>query len=333
MGRVKCRFSGRDFVPEAITGRCSTWIVRSFLLFAVSKMFARSFIFLLFCLNVQFVYVSSSPLVVERAASTCSTKDIATVKRTVSDPVYFCQWWQQDVRTRSPFMEFSATQVDTLCKCISPVTTGGKCKRKRRRSNIEERAAAVVARSAASCSAEVSVQFTQPWRFCTFYTSYPRTTSPFKKYTASSLTSLCKCAITKPASTTSKKVTTTSKKTTTTSNKATTTSKKVTTTSKKITTTSNKATTTSKKATTTSTSKKTTSSTKATPVKTTVKPVTTSIKRVTSTSTRKPTVTSTVKPSTTSTKAVSSSTKKPSSTTSKQSTSSTKRSTTTSSRK
>ncbi|KAI5251716.1 hypothetical protein E4T42_04076 [Aureobasidium subglaciale] len=324
MGRVKCCISGRDFVPEAITGRCSTWIVRSFLLFAASKMFARSFLFLLFCLIVQFVYVSSSPLVVERAASTCSTKDIATVKRTVSDPVYFCQWWQQDVRTRSPFMEFSATQVDTLCKCISPVTTGGKCKRKRRRSNIEERAAAVVARSAASCSAEVSVQFTQPWRFCTFYTSYPRTTSPFKKYTASSLTSLCKCAITKPASTTSKKVTTTSKKTTTASNKATTTSKKVTTTSKKITTTSNKATT---------TSKKTTSSTKATSVKTTVKPVTTSIKRVTSTSTRKPTVTSTVKPSTTSKKAVSSSTVKPSSTTSKQPTSSTKRSPTTSSRK
>ncbi|CAD0037175.1 unnamed protein product [Aureobasidium pullulans] len=66
----------------------------------------------------------------ERAAATCAAKDIATVKRTVADPVYFCQWWQQDVRTRSPFMEFSATQVDTLCKCISPVATGPKCKRK-----------------------------------------------------------------------------------------------------------------------------------------------------------------------------------------------------------
>jgi hypothetical protein len=40
--------------------------------------------------------VSSSPLVVERAAATCSAKDIATVKRTTPDAVYFCQWWQQE---------------------------------------------------------------------------------------------------------------------------------------------------------------------------------------------------------------------------------------------
>ncbi|KAG9597294.1 hypothetical protein KCU77_g1970, partial [Aureobasidium melanogenum] len=169
-------------------------------------MFTYPVVPLLFCVFAQLVSVSSSPLVVERAASTCSANDIATVKRTApADPVYFCQWWQQDVRTRSPFMEFTPTQVDTLCKCISPIATGPKCKRKRKRSEIEERADANSGRSAASCSAEVSVQFTEPWRFCTFYTAYPRTTSPFKKYTASALTSLCKCAITKPSSTTSKK--------------------------------------------------------------------------------------------------------------------------------
>ncbi|KAH0286846.1 hypothetical protein KCU62_g6438, partial [Aureobasidium sp. EXF-3399] len=151
-------------------------------------MLAHSFLPFLFCFLAQLVSVSSSPLVVERAAATCSAKDIATVKRTTPDAVYFCQWWQQDVRTRSPFMEFSATQVDTLCKCISPVATGPKCRRKRKRSNIEERAEAL-ARTAASCSSEVSKQFTQPYRFCTFYTSYPRTTSPFKQYTASALTS------------------------------------------------------------------------------------------------------------------------------------------------
>ncbi|KAK5999958.1 hypothetical protein QM012_005046 [Aureobasidium pullulans] len=109
-------------------------------------------------------------------------------------------------------MEFSPSQVDALCKCISPVATGPKCKRRRKRSDIEERADANAGRSASSCSAEVSVQFTEPWRFCTFYTSYPRTTSPFKKYTASALTSLCKCAIAKPSSTTSKKASTTTKK-------------------------------------------------------------------------------------------------------------------------
>ncbi|THZ36565.1 hypothetical protein D6C87_09081 [Aureobasidium pullulans] len=150
-------------------------------------MIPRTLLPLLVCLFAHVLSVSSSPLVVERAAATCAAKDIATVKRTVADPVYFCQWWQQDVRTRSPFMEFSATQVDTLCKCISPVATGPKCKRKRKRSQIEERSA-LVARSAASCSAEVSAQFTQPYRFCTFYTAYPRTTSPFRKYTASALT-------------------------------------------------------------------------------------------------------------------------------------------------
>ncbi|KAH0363087.1 hypothetical protein KCU65_g7644, partial [Aureobasidium melanogenum] len=123
-------------------------------------MFIHSLVPLLFCFSAQLVSVSSSPLV-ERAASTCSANDIATVKRTAPvDPVYFCQWWQQDVRTRSPFMEFTPTQVDTLCKCISPIaTTGPKCKRRRKRSEIEERAADPNAgRSASSCSAEYQYQ-------------------------------------------------------------------------------------------------------------------------------------------------------------------------------
>ncbi|KAI4719304.1 hypothetical protein E4T48_04416 [Aureobasidium sp. EXF-10727] len=111
---------------------------------------------ILLCFVAHLVGVSSSP-VVERAAATCSANDIATVKRTTPDSVYFCQWWQQALqspRTASPFMEFSPTQVDALCKCISPIATGGKCKRKRKRSNIEERADAATTRSASSCSSE-----------------------------------------------------------------------------------------------------------------------------------------------------------------------------------
>ncbi|THW71969.1 hypothetical protein D6D19_06929 [Aureobasidium pullulans] len=230
-------------------------------------MIPRTLLPLLVCLFAHVLSVSSSPLVVERAAATCAAKDIATVKRTVADPVYFCQWWQQDVRTRSPFMEFSATQVDTLCKCISPVATGPKCKRKRKRSQIEERSA-LVARSAASCSAEVSAQFTQPYRFCTFYTAYTKKTS------------------------------TSTKKTTTSTKKAV-----VTTAQKPVTTTSRKPVTSTTKKPTTSTAKKPVTSTIKKPTSTsTQKPISTSTKKPTSTSTKKPTSTSTTKPASTSTK-------------------------------
>jgi hypothetical protein len=64
--------------------------------FSVAKMFAHLLLPFLFCFLAQFISVSSSPLVVERAAATCSAKDIATVKRTTPDAVYFCQWWQQE---------------------------------------------------------------------------------------------------------------------------------------------------------------------------------------------------------------------------------------------
>jgi Zn-dependent protease with chaperone function len=62
----------------------------------IAKMFAQSIFPFLFCFLAQLISVSSSPLVVERAAATCSAKDIATVKRTTPDAVYFCQWWQQE---------------------------------------------------------------------------------------------------------------------------------------------------------------------------------------------------------------------------------------------
>lgn len=62
----------------------------------VAKMLTHSFLPFLFCFLAQLVSVSSSPLVVERAAATCSAKNIATVKRTTPDAVYFCQWWQQE---------------------------------------------------------------------------------------------------------------------------------------------------------------------------------------------------------------------------------------------
>lgn len=65
--------------------------------FTTAKMFTQPLVPLLFCLFAQLASVSSSPLVAERAASTCSANDIATVKRTAPvDPVYFCQWWQQE---------------------------------------------------------------------------------------------------------------------------------------------------------------------------------------------------------------------------------------------
>jgi hypothetical protein len=64
--------------------------------FIIANMFVHSLLPFFFCFLAQLVSVSSSPLVVERAAATCAAKDIATVKRTTPDAVYFCQWWQQE---------------------------------------------------------------------------------------------------------------------------------------------------------------------------------------------------------------------------------------------
>lgn len=67
------------------------------------------------------------------------------------------------IRTRSPFLEFTPEQVTKLCKCV--IATPSKPKREATVPLLEKR------QTTASCSAEVSVQFTQPWRFCKFYTA------------------------------------------------------------------------------------------------------------------------------------------------------------------
>lgn len=65
------------------------------------------------------------------------------------------------IRTRSPFLEFAPEQVTKLCKCI--VAAPSKSKREAIVPTLEKR------QTKSSCSAEVSVQFTQPLHFCNFY--------------------------------------------------------------------------------------------------------------------------------------------------------------------
>ncbi|CAD0092917.1 unnamed protein product [Aureobasidium vineae] len=147
--------------------------------------------------------IYSSPVLHERAISKCTPKDIAIVRRTVKDEAYFCKWWLSE--TKSPFLEFSPLQVTDLCRCISPAKTTTK---KKRAELIEE--ATVEARlerrqTMTTCRAKLSIQFSQPWRFCVFYTSYPRTTSPFARYSAKGLTKLCGCVNGNVVSTSSKK--------------------------------------------------------------------------------------------------------------------------------
>ncbi|THZ51938.1 hypothetical protein D6C88_09725 [Aureobasidium pullulans] len=63
--------------------------------------------------------ISASPVLTERATTPkCTANDIALVRRTVNDEVYFCKWWLSDGRTRSPFYQFTPIQVTNLCKCI-----------------------------------------------------------------------------------------------------------------------------------------------------------------------------------------------------------------------
>ncbi|KAI4850107.1 hypothetical protein E4T44_02939 [Aureobasidium sp. EXF-8845] len=107
--------------------------------------------------------VSASPLLDERANLQCSARNIAIIRRTVLDETYFCRWWLSDIRTRSPFLEFTQVQVTKLCKCV--VATPPKPRRQTAGSLLEKRV------TQASCSAELSIQFTQPWRFCNFYTA------------------------------------------------------------------------------------------------------------------------------------------------------------------
>ncbi|CAC9885996.1 unnamed protein product [Aureobasidium pullulans] len=131
--------------------------------------------------------VYSSPLLDERAALKCTSRDIAIIRRTISDETYFCKWWLSDVRTRSPFLEFTPAQVTNLCKCVTPVKTITKHKRAEQTEQATLEHHLERRQTKASCRAEMSIQFTEPWHFCVFYNSYPRTSSPFAKYAAKDL--------------------------------------------------------------------------------------------------------------------------------------------------
>ncbi|KAI4717795.1 hypothetical protein E4T48_05980 [Aureobasidium sp. EXF-10727] len=156
-------------------------------------MFSQRLLFLVTFFTLA-LGVFSSPLL-ERATSKCTDRDIAIVRRTVSDEVYFCKWWLSDIRTRSPFLEITQSQVTDLCKCLTSSTTVSKPKREEGSvENVLEKR-----QSQASCSAEMSKQFTEPYHFCTFYNAYPRSTSPFALYSAKQLLTLCKCVVTKQA--------------------------------------------------------------------------------------------------------------------------------------
>ncbi|KAG9661154.1 hypothetical protein KCU95_g10574, partial [Aureobasidium melanogenum] len=126
--------------------------------------------------------VSSSP-VAQGTTSHCNARDIAIVKRTANEPTYFCTWWNSDTRTRTPFIELTVSQVNNACKCIS------KSSKNKRAATIDHSVLSK-GQSVESCSVEMSKQFTEPWHFCKFYTAYPRTTSPFRKYSAKSLLAL-----------------------------------------------------------------------------------------------------------------------------------------------
>ncbi|KAG9953285.1 hypothetical protein KCU85_g1419, partial [Aureobasidium melanogenum] len=130
--------------------------------------------------------VSSSP-VAQGTTSKCNARDIAIVKRTANEPTYFCTWWNSDTRTRTPFMELTVSQVNNACKCIS------KASKKDKRAATVDHPVLSKGQSVQSCRVEMSKQFTEPWHFCNFYTAYPRTTSPFRKYSAKSLLALCDC--------------------------------------------------------------------------------------------------------------------------------------------
>ncbi|KAI4850993.1 hypothetical protein E4T44_02416 [Aureobasidium sp. EXF-8845] len=184
--------------------------------------------------------VSSIPIE-ERATPRCIARDLAIVRRTVIDSVFFCRWWQEDTRTRTPFIEFTVLEVNNLCACIAPISTVKPTKHKRapvddfslpgKRSTTTD-----------ACRKETSLQFTEPWHFCKFYNAYPRTSSPFRKYAAKDLLKLCNCVEgklsstpTKP-STSTKKTPTTTKKSSTNTTKSSTSTKKISTNTKKTST-------------------------------------------------------------------------------------------------
>ncbi|THX93865.1 hypothetical protein D6D03_09899 [Aureobasidium pullulans] len=143
---------------------------------------SRFFPVLIFLLTL-ILGISASPVLTKRATTPkCTANDIALVRRTVNDEVYFCKWWLSDGRTRSPFYQFTPIQVTNLCKCI---VAGSKTPTKPKRDEISAPVENILRRQTlASCRAEVSRQFTMPWYFCTFYNA---------QYSAKALTTLCKC--------------------------------------------------------------------------------------------------------------------------------------------
>ncbi|THY13207.1 hypothetical protein D6D01_08413 [Aureobasidium pullulans] len=175
--------------------------------------------------------VYSSPLLDERAALKCASRDIAIVRRTISDETYFCKWWLSDIRTRSPFLEFTPAQVTNLCKCVTPIKTTTKHKRAEQTEQATLEHHLERRQTKASCRAEMSIQFTEPWHFCVFYNSYPRNSSPFAKYAVKDLINLCNCVEGKIVSTSTKKTSTSIQNTPTQTNSAST--KKIATSTKK----------------------------------------------------------------------------------------------------
>lgn len=123
--------------------------------------------------------------------------------------------YQTSVRTRSPFLEFTPAQVTNLCKCVTPIKTTTKHKRAEQTEQATLEHHLERRQTKASCRAEMSIQFTEPWHFCVFYNSYPRTSSPFAKYAAKDLVNLCNCIEGKIVSTSTKKTSTSIRKTST----------------------------------------------------------------------------------------------------------------------
>ncbi|THX72226.1 hypothetical protein D6D04_09198 [Aureobasidium pullulans] len=189
---------------------------------------SRFFPVLIFLLTL-ILGISASPVLTERATTPkCTANDIALVRRTVNDEVYFCKWWLSDGRTRSPFYQFTPIQVTNLCKCI---VAGSKTPSKPKRDEISAPVENILKRQTlASCRAEVSRQFTMPWYFCTFYNA---------QYSAKALTTLCKCVEGKPVSSSTKKTSSSTKKVST-STKKTSSSTKKTSTSSKVSTSTKK---------------------------------------------------------------------------------------------
>jgi hypothetical protein len=48
------------------------------------------------CLTLALALSVSSTPIDERAIQRCTIRDLAIIRRTVIDPVYFCKWWQEE---------------------------------------------------------------------------------------------------------------------------------------------------------------------------------------------------------------------------------------------